>query len=148
MAVKKKKDGTIKDTKINKKKLKEKLWGIFSTYIRLRDKGRCVTCGHAQWDSDLGEWSIKGMHAGHFHHGVLDEDEENINCQCNKCNTYLGGNLSKYSVYLLQKLGYEKFVQLAYRANQAKRGEFKSIEDYQKLIKEYQTKCENLRTSC
>lgn len=147
MAVKKKKDGTIKDTQINKKKLKEKLWGIFSEYIRRRDKGTCSTCGHRQWDEELGEWSIKGMHAGHFHHGVLDEDEENVNCQCNKCNTYMGGRLNVYAVYLLQKLGYQKFIDLHHRATQAKRGELKSIADYQKLIELYTNKCVSQKMS-
>lgn len=61
--------------------LHDKLWNIFSIYIRRRDGGVCFTCNERKWDEELGEWTIKGMQAGHFYHNVLDFDEMNINCQ-------------------------------------------------------------------
>ena len=136
MAVKKNKLGEIKNTIINKKKLKAKAWTVFSIWIRNRDK-ICVACGARMWDSELGEYSIKGLHAGHFHHNVLDFDEENINAECVQCNTYNAGNLAPYSVYLVNKIGIERFNALGLRAKQALRGELMEIQDYQNIIAKY-----------
>lgn len=133
----KNKNGNIKDTQENRKKLHKKAWEAFSIYIRKRDKATCVTCGAKNWDSELGEWSIKGFNAGHFWHNVLDFDEENINCQCIRCNHHLSGNLAPYSVYLIKKLGHKRFAELEKRSKLALRGELKSVEDYKKIIDKY-----------
>lgn len=134
--LKKDKAGKVKDTIENKKKLKAKAWDAFSLWVRKRDRC-CVTCGYAFWDEQLGEWSVKGLQAGHFHHTVLDFDEMNINAQCNQCNHYKSGNLSKYSVYLIQKHGPDKFMELAMRAKKALAGELRSVNDYQEIIRKY-----------
>lgn len=105
--------------------LKAKAWGTFSKWIQNRDK-QCVTCG-----------STNRLCGGHFYHGVLDFDEENINCQCNQCNTYKSGNLAIYSVYLLNKLGEKKFKELNLRHYQAMKGEKRSPEDYKRIIQQY-----------
>lgn len=134
--LKKDKQGNIKNTIANKKKLKKKAWDIFSKWIRNRDR-KCVTCGSAFWDENLGEWGIKGLQAGHFHHNVLDFDEMNINAQCVKCNHYLSGNASQYSVFLVEKYGQDKFIELGNRAKMALRGELLSVQDYQNIIDKY-----------
>lgn len=121
----------------DRKKLRDKAWDVFSIWIRKRDKGTCVTCNARHWDEELGEFTIKGMQAGHFWHNVLDFDEENINCQCQRCNHFLSGNLAPYSVYLLQKLGKKGFDALEKRKNLAIRGEIRSAEDYEAIINEY-----------
>ena len=77
------------------KKLHKKCWDLMSQYVRLRDKGICITCG--------GRNPI--MHGGHFFHGCLDFDERNINCQCSGCNTYKGGMRDVYAVRLEDKYG-------------------------------------------
>jgi len=110
------------DTKTD---LKRKAWDLFSKWIRQRD-GRCITCG-----------SRNQLCAGHFWHGVLDFDEMNINCQCKKCNSFLSGNLAPYSVYLVNKYGIDKFKDLEKRYWIAKRGEFRTNNDYLKLIEHY-----------
>lgn len=134
--LKKDKLGNIKDIIENKKKLKQKAWDTFSVWVRRRDRA-CVTCGNATWDEDLGEWSIKGLQAGHFHHTVLDFDEMNINAQCKQCNHYKSGAASKYSVFLVGKYGEKKFLELAIRAKQALKGELRSVEEYQAIINKY-----------
>ena len=115
----------MKRTRLKKrgaKTLHEKAWDVFSKWIRNRDK-QCVTCG-----------SKPTLQAGHFHHGVLDFDEININAQCARCNKWLHGNLSQYAVYLINKYGQEAFNQLDARHWLAKKGEYRTQEDYQKLI--------------
>lgn len=144
MALKKNKLGEIKDTQENRKKLKDKAWNTFSIYIRLRDK-KCVACGATFWDSEKGEWSIVGLQAGHFHHNVLDFDEENVNAECSQCNHYKSGNLAPYSVYLLNKLGKKGFNDLAIRAKQALKGELLSIKDYQEIILKYEERIRQIK---
>lgn len=107
---------------------KRKAWDTFSLYIRLRDK-RCVTCG-----------SENQLQAGHFWHNVLDFDEENLNCQCKRCNHFLSGNLAQYAVYLLGKLGKEKFDALDIRHTRALSGEKRSDQDFKNLIEIYENK--------
>lgn len=84
------------------KKLFDKAWKLQSEYVRKRDTGfngygRCCTCGKAI--------EYKQAHAGHYHHGYLDFIEENTNLQCAGCNTYRGGELGKYSLFLIRKYG-------------------------------------------
>ncbi len=78
------------------KKLKRKCWSLMSEYVRLRDKGICITCGK----------KYPVMNAGHFKHGCLDFDERNINCQCQGCNTYKSGALDIYAIKLEAKYGF------------------------------------------
>ena len=99
----------MKKTKLRKRKglsrrskgtigtLKEKLWIVFSVYIRNRDK-KCVTCGGG------------AENAGHYIHNTerlscyggneLWYSEQNINAQCVRCNKWKSGNLTKYAEYL------------------------------------------------
>lgn len=88
--------------------LKNKLWKVFSEYIRKRDKNICFTCGRKCDD--------KGYHAGHFISKsvgglALYFNEENVRGQCFHCNINLGGNqyvfgekLGKKTVAKLRKL--------------------------------------------
>ena len=87
------------------KRLRVKAWGLFSEWVRRRDAdsngyNRCVACGKRE------HW--KDLHAGHFYHGknwMSAMDERNVFPECNKCNTYLGGNLIEYSEFLRKKFG-------------------------------------------
>lgn len=134
----------MKNTIVNKKKLHKKLWNIFSIYIRLRDKGVCFTCSTRKWDEELGEWTIKGFNAGHFRHGVLDFDEQNIHCQCIRCNHHLSGNGVEYARRLTKQIGLKAVEALHNRADRAMRGELHTVEwylakidYYTKKVKEY-----------
>lgn len=116
-----------KKQKTNKKRsLRDKAWKVFSKFIRERDK-TCVTCETGNADN-----------AGHFWHGVLDFDEENVNGQCVRCNKWLSGNLSEYAIYLIKKLGLKKFLDLYERKKVAQAGEYRTEEDYQNIIDKYE----------
>lgn len=108
-------------------KLRDKAWKVFGDWIKQRDGYRCVTCG-----------DFEANQAGHFFHNVLDFDEENINCQCVRCNHWLSGNLAPYSVYLLNKLGAKKFKALNLRHYRDMKATKKSKDYYLKIIKKYE----------
>lgn len=80
--------------------LKKKADKVFSEYIRQRDGGKCITCGHTD------EW--KYLQAGHYiTRDVLElrYDERNVNCQCYACNVCRKGNYPVYSLKLIEKYG-------------------------------------------
>lgn len=141
---KKKRTVPLKRTKLRKvskrgdalstKTLHKKAWETFSKWVRNRDK-KCVTCG-----------SIKNLQAGHYFHAILDFDEININAQCSACNKWRQGNLTKYAVYLVNKYGIEVYSQLVARHYLAMRGEKKTVDEYQELIKKYSMS--SLNTIC
>jgi len=58
------------------------------------------------------------MDAGHFIHGCLDYDEQNIHPQCSYCNRHLHGNSADYSHALIQKYG-DGIIQELYKCRQA-----------------------------
>lgn len=115
--------------KIGKDTLKKKAWRVFSKWIRARDPF-CVTCL-------ILSKKIPSQNAGHFWHGVLDFDEENINGQCVHCNKWLSGNLANYSIYLIRKLGIKKFKELDLRHTKAMAGEYKTDQEYLDIIDKY-----------
>lgn len=114
---------------LSKKSLHKKTWTLFSKYIRQRDPF-CVT--HLV----MGK-KVPSENAGHFWHNVLDFDEENVNGQCINCNKWNSGRLAEYSTYLIQKLGHKKFKELDLRHTRALAGEYRTEEDYLKLIEKY-----------
>ena len=88
------------------KALKNKAWKLMSEHIRTSyadDAGyvACVTCGNTK--------PYKEMHAGHFIHAskgsLVSYDDRNIAPQCPKCNTYQGGNLIEYTLFIQDKYG-------------------------------------------
>ena len=90
--------------------LRRRALGVFSKWIRSRDRFICFTCGKP------------GNHAGHFVHiNALDFDEININCQCCYCNTYNHGNLGEYAIRLINKYGQDKVNELSGRKHEIRR---------------------------
>jgi hypothetical protein len=89
--------------------LKNKVWRVFSKYIRLRDKYTCFTCGKVE----------RPGQAGHRYHGRLDYDPINVNCQCPRCNKWLHGNLGEYERRLVEKYGQDVADELHLRANKS-----------------------------
>jgi hypothetical protein len=88
------------------KTLKNKAWVLMSEKVRNYSsdyKGHCscVTCGTTK--------HYKEMHAGHFIHAskgsLVSYDARNIHPQCPKCNTYQGGNLIEYTLFIQDKYG-------------------------------------------
>lgn len=87
-------------------KLKKDLWTVFSRYIRLRDKGICISClKQCEYGS--------AYHAGHLlpkaNCGLaLYFDEGNVNGQCYNCNMNLGGAGAMYAKHLIEKYGQDE----------------------------------------
>jgi len=85
------------------KQLKAQAWHLLSEYVRKRDKGSCFTCGVIK------EW--KEQQSGHYIHGCTKAtwlNEDNVHCQCSRCNMYLNGNLRVYTLYMIKKYGIKK----------------------------------------
>lgn len=81
-----------------------KVQKVFNSYIRERDKGKtCISC-----DRPL----VGKFDAGHYHnannHWSVRFDERNVWGQCVKCNRDLHGNLIKYRVGLISRIGVEE----------------------------------------
>jgi hypothetical protein len=125
-ALKKKlrKESTKKFKENLRKSLMNIAWKLMSEYVRRRDKGVCFTC------RKINDW--RKCHAGHRHHGKLNFDEMNINCQCNSCNTYLHGNLGSYERHLIEKYRLEEVKELEKRAWE--KGNNYSIEELKDII--------------
>ena len=74
---------------------------VFNKYIRLRDQDDgCISCGSK---------SANAYHAGHYRSigsaGHLRFNEQNCHRQCAACNTHLSGNLIRYRLGLIRKIG-------------------------------------------
>ena len=117
--------------------LKKDLDTVFNKFIRQRDSKEgyfiCISCNE--------EKPISQMHAGHFYSAGqfsnVRHDEDNVNGQCNYCNTFLHGNLLNYREGLLKKIGPERFKVLEIRKhNFNKMGKF----EVELLISEYKKK--------
>jgi hypothetical protein len=119
---------------------RDNAWKVFSKYIRLRDKGVCVTCGARPWNSELGEPDWKQLQAGHYRHNKFDFDEMNINCQCIHCNHFLSGNLGAYALYLKNKYGVEAWEELQTRPDKPDK---RTKEEWDFLALEYRNRIKN-----
>ena len=80
----------------------------FQKWIRLRDVNYgCISCNSL---------NVKLWHGGHYfkaeiYRGLIF-NEINVNKQCEKCNTYGGGNEAGYRLGLIKKYGEEKVKEL------------------------------------
>ena len=128
----------------NLTRAKQRAWTVISQYIRQKyaKNGivQCITCGStARWQE---------MHAGHYQHGLTyceHEDgfcvlEENIHPQCPGCNTYRGGMLDKYTIYMIDTYGREIIDELMGLRHKPLK---MRLDDYWNLEQEYKQKCES-----
>ena len=116
-----------------RKKLKEKLWNIFSQYIRIRYSNmsgyvNCVTCGV------LKHW--KELDAGHYipktKGSAIYFTVRNVHPQCIDCNRFKAANLAKYRIYLKRTYGdkiFEELQQIAARVHRYSIHEYKFMID-------------------
>lgn len=94
-----------KKPKSDLKKLEDKLWDIFSIYIRLRDSddqgvGKCFTCGKPiHWTKGDCGHGIGRQHKG------TKFNEMNNHLQCKKCNGFEGGMREAYKENMNKKYG-------------------------------------------
>ncbi|HEY3385781.1 MAG TPA: recombination protein NinG [Saprospiraceae bacterium] len=113
----------------------EKLWKIFSEYIRLRDADdngfcKCFTCGFtANW---------KRFDAGHGiprQHKATKYNERNNHAQCKRCNGFEGGKREVYKEQVNKRYGegtWEKLEVMSRAVSKAGPYEFKVMEAYYK----------------
>lgn len=74
----------------------------FNAWIRARDAGMgCISCGTHNGKANAGHYLSTGARP------ELRFDEQNVHLQCERCNTYLHGNLISYRVALIQRIGVE-----------------------------------------
>jgi hypothetical protein len=109
---------------------------VFNKYIRERDKNElCISCKNAP----------KKINAGHFwnanNHWNVRFDEDNVHVQCEKCNSFLSGNLIEYRQNLLMKIGAERFSQLEARARVIRKF---TKDELKEIIKTYKQKIKEL----
>jgi len=105
---------------------------VFNKYIRERDKDElCISC----------KQKPKKVNAGHFwnanNHWNVRYDEDNVHVQCERCNSYLSGNLLEYRTNLLIKIGAERFNQLEARARVTRKF---TKDELKEIIKTYKQK--------
>ena len=118
-----------KGNKSKRLKLFDKAWGLFSRYIRERDKGQCFTCP--------ARGRIEDMQAGHFIHGKATPiyfNEFNVHCQCVKCNHFLSGNRDIYLRNIQKKYGIKKgdeLLQARYKTH------YYSVKELEAIINKY-----------
>jgi hypothetical protein len=108
---------------------------VFNKYIRERDKEQpCISC----------KQKPKKVNAGHFwnanNHWNVRFDEDNVHVQCERCNSYLSGNLLEYRTNLLIKIGAERFNQLEARARVTRKF---TKDELKEIIKTYKQKIKN-----
>jgi hypothetical protein len=109
---------------------------VFNKYIRERDKDElCISC----------KQTPKKVNAGHFYnannHWNVRFDEDNVHLQCERCNSFLSGNLLEYRTNLLTKIGAERFNQLEARARITRKF---TKDELKEIIKTYKNKIKDL----
>lgn len=130
---------TIKILKKNQKKLKAKLWRLFSEYIRRKDANLdgynvCCTCGKVA--------HYKELQAGHYYHDKslpLHFCESNVHPQCVKCNYFKDGNRDEYALFLEKTYGMGILQELKALDKPLAQGHFwiaEKIEEYKKKLAE------------
>ena len=112
----------------------------FSEFIRMRDRiegteyVRCISCGKVVlWkESDCGHYVNRK-------HMSTRWDEKNCSAQCRACNRYSEGNVSGYTLGLIQKYGKDIIELLHAKKMQTKKHSEFEIEQLTKYYK-YQAK--------
>jgi hypothetical protein len=135
-------EATIKNWQKKKKKMQAELETVqdlvkaaqlvFNKFIRLRDKDElCISC----------KQTPKKVNAGHFwnanNHWNVRFDEDNVHVQCERCNSYLSGNLIEYRQHLLTKIGAERYNQLEAKARVTRKF---TKDELKEIIKTYKNK--------
>lgn len=123
--------------KISTKKLKKRLWDLFSLWVRLKDAdslgyAKCITCGKP--------YHFKSLNAGHYIHGKWTKqsglDERNVWPQCVFCNKGLGGNQVAYADFLRGKIGQTELDAVHELSRKGWKLSTQEIEDITKIYEE------------
>lgn len=132
----------IRGKQSNRQKLIERLDAIFSMYIRLRDSDdngyfHCISCGLTRpWSSaDCGHYYSRSNMS-------IRWDEDNAHAECVMCNRFSPDHLAGYERNLVEKIGQERVDALSVKAHSVRKWSEWELEE---LIKEYQSKVDDLR---
>ena len=87
----------VKKVKRKKPSLLKLADQAISWFVRERDNHTCITCG--KYGDQNGHYISRAFHGTRF-------DERNCNCQCNKCNVELRGNLVIYKQKIVELHGF------------------------------------------
>jgi hypothetical protein len=134
LQAKKKNKAKIEFRKSDKTYLTRQAQYWVNKYVRLRDKGVCISCGNSTRKMDAGHYRPQGRNS------ALRFDEKNIHCQCVLCNQYKSGNLVAYRKNLIIKIGLKAVEELEGN-NLPKKW---SAEELRGIISEYKLKVRNL----
>lgn len=118
------------------RKLEEKLWTVFSLWIRKRHADKdgyvaCYTCGVRK--------HYKELQAGHYikrARKILKFDERNVKPQCVACNLYRDGNQDAFAEHLELDYGHGILQEFGKLKWQEKRWTRQELED---LITHYKS---------
>jgi hypothetical protein len=111
----------------------------FQKWIRLRDiNDGCISCDSL---------NVKLWHGGHYfkaeiYRGLIFH-LINVNKQCEKCNTFLGGNETGYRLGLVSKYGEDVVKELESIADENRTHDY-TREEIKSIKKEYQSKLKQL----
>jgi len=124
--------------KTKRSTIKKRLWSLVSKYIRTKasdDFGyvTCVTCGVKRFWND-------GIDAGHFipksRGDAIYFVEENIHCQCKRCNLMEGGNFEHYYPFMIATYGKEKVEELIVLSRTTVKLDLLALEEDYKMLYE------------
>lgn len=111
----------------------------FQKWIRMRDANDlCISCGGNSEIWDAGHYLKAELYTG------LIFNEINVNKQCRKCNTFLGGNETGYRRGLVKKYGEKKVKALEESANHLRSYKY-SREEIKDIKKRYQNKIKQMK---
>lgn len=105
--------------KLTYPKAKKLAWKAVGNYIKARDKYLCFTC-----DIKLQPNTMQ-CHTGHFIRASAGNStyflEENLHCQCARCNVWLNGNMVEYTLRMIDKYGQTKVEWLRQESHKIKK---------------------------
>lgn len=110
----------------------------FNEWVRERDQGLpCISCGHP-------DDGTRKRNAGHYRpagtNPALRFHPMNVNSQCERCNSYLSGNLSEYRAGLIERIGIKSVEWLEGPHDLPHR----TVEDYRRIAAEYRAMTRDL----
>jgi len=135
-----------------KKITKQKVWEVFSKYIRLKyaDKDgyvKCYTCGKEIFWKEVRENGIvikEGAQVGHAIGGRTNSvlfDEEIVRPQCTRCNIFLHGNYTIFTTKLIKEKGMKWWENKLFNSKKVKKY---SQSELKELYEHYKSEVEKL----
>ncbi len=120
---------------VKRSTLIKKLDKVFSQYVRMKDADHagyvsCFTCGMTKhWkEVDAGHFQSRGKYATRYH-------EDNVKCQCKRCNGFRGGEQYQFALNLGTDLADELVVLSNQPARLTNDWLLEKIKHYQEEVK-------------